>query len=300
MVASTLYYWLPPDVDVLHGRAQAPGRAPGRSTDRDGTVIGRYLLGHRRRGRPGGGGTAPATWRASSRTPSRAHLVADVPGGVVPQRRPRLQPGDRDGAAAADPGSRPTPSPSGRRTSGSRRCLTTRGTPGSWPAPRHPTARDRDQPGRRDLLPRMVDLLDEPIGDPAAINTLLMCGRRSRSRRQGAALRHGRRRALRWLPQAPRLPAGGALPAGCRVPAHPGRRPAVRRLPVRVGGRGLRLTRWAQALRLLRRPRRGGGVPPQLHPARPRRARRAARLPSSPSRSTGSSTHTAGSTTTRP
>ena len=26
-----------------------------------------------------------------------------------------------------------------------------------------------------DLLPRMVDILDEPIGDPAAINTLLMC-----------------------------------------------------------------------------------------------------------------------------
>ena len=26
-----------------------------------------------------------------------------------------------------------------------------------------------------DLLPRMVDVLDEPIGDPAAINTLLMC-----------------------------------------------------------------------------------------------------------------------------
>ena len=25
------------------------------------------------------------------------------------------------------------------------------------------------------LLPRMVDALDEPIGDPAAINTLLMC-----------------------------------------------------------------------------------------------------------------------------
>ena len=26
-----------------------------------------------------------------------------------------------------------------------------------------------------DLLPRIVDMLDEPIGDPAAINTLLMC-----------------------------------------------------------------------------------------------------------------------------
>ena len=26
-----------------------------------------------------------------------------------------------------------------------------------------------------DLLPRIVDVLDEPIGDPAAINTMLMC-----------------------------------------------------------------------------------------------------------------------------
>ena len=26
-----------------------------------------------------------------------------------------------------------------------------------------------------DLLPKMVDILDEPIGDPAAINTFLMC-----------------------------------------------------------------------------------------------------------------------------
>ena len=25
------------------------------------------------------------------------------------------------------------------------------------------------------MLPRIVDVLDEPIGDPAAINTLLMC-----------------------------------------------------------------------------------------------------------------------------
>ena len=26
-----------------------------------------------------------------------------------------------------------------------------------------------------ELLPRIVDVLDEPVGDPAAINTLLMC-----------------------------------------------------------------------------------------------------------------------------
>ena len=30
------------------------------------------------------------------------------------------------------------------------------------------------QPDVVELLPRMVDILDEPIGDPAAINTLLM------------------------------------------------------------------------------------------------------------------------------
>src|SRR5580700_2858870 len=96
-----------------------------------------------------------------------------------------------------------------------------------------------------DLLPRIVDVLDEPIGDPAAINTLLMCeAARGRGvkvilsgmgadelfggyRKHLACIMAGR---YRKLPAAPR-----ALT-----------RSAVGRTPVSVGSRGLRYARWAK------------------------------------------------------
>jgi asparagine synthase (glutamine-hydrolysing) len=97
------------------------------------------------------------------------------------------------------------------------------------------------------LLPQIVDMLDEPIGDPAAINTYLMCqAARERGvkvvlsgmgadelfggyRKHLACLMAGRYRDL----------PGGALPRA-------GFRAAVRRTPVSVGGRGLRYARWAK------------------------------------------------------
>jgi asparagine synthase (glutamine-hydrolysing) len=96
-----------------------------------------------------------------------------------------------------------------------------------------------------DLLPRMVDVLDEPIGDPAAINTLLMC---EAARERGVKvilsgmgadeLFGGYRKHLACV-MASRY---GRLPAGPRA----GVRFAVERLPVSVGGRGLRYARWAK------------------------------------------------------
>jgi asparagine synthase (glutamine-hydrolysing) len=95
------------------------------------------------------------------------------------------------------------------------------------------------------LLPRMVDILDEPIGDPAAINTLLMC---EAARERGVKvilsgmgadeLFGGYRKHLACL-MASRY---SGLPALARVPA----RLAVRSLPVSAGGRGLRYPRWAK------------------------------------------------------
>jgi asparagine synthase (glutamine-hydrolysing) len=100
-------------------------------------------------------------------------------------------------------------------------------------------------PDIANLLPRMVDVLDEPIGDPAAINTLLMCdAARERGikvilsgmgadelfggyRKQLACLMASRYAALPRLPRA-------AVRAG------------VGRLPVSVGGHGLRYARWAK------------------------------------------------------
>jgi asparagine synthase (glutamine-hydrolysing) len=97
-----------------------------------------------------------------------------------------------------------------------------------------------------DLLPRIVDVLDEPIGDPAAINTLLMC---EAARERGVKvmlsgmgadeLFGGYRKHLACL-LASRY---GRLPAGVRRTVV---RSAVDRLPVSAAGYGLRYPRWAK------------------------------------------------------
>jgi asparagine synthase (glutamine-hydrolysing) len=96
-----------------------------------------------------------------------------------------------------------------------------------------------------DLLPRMVDILDEPIGDPAAINTFLMC---QAARERGVKvilsgmgadeLFGGYRKHLACV-TAGRY---GRLPGPVRASA----RFAVDRIPVSVGNRGLRYSRWAK------------------------------------------------------
>src|SRR5215472_15273111 len=96
-----------------------------------------------------------------------------------------------------------------------------------------------------ELLPRMADVLDEPIGDPAAINTMLMCeAARARGVKvilsgMGAdELFGGYRKHLACL-MASRY---GRLPG----PVRTGARLAVDRLPVSIGDRGLRYPRWAK------------------------------------------------------
>src|SRR6185312_5850375 len=97
-----------------------------------------------------------------------------------------------------------------------------------------------------DMLPRVVEMLDEPIGDPAAINTVLMCraardaGVKVLLSGMGAdELFGGYRKHLACVmgAQYQRLPR--ALRNGLIGPA-------VRRLPVTVNGRGLRYARWAK------------------------------------------------------
>ncbi|HEX6445352.1 MAG TPA: asparagine synthase (glutamine-hydrolyzing) [Streptosporangiales bacterium] len=96
------------------------------------------------------------------------------------------------------------------------------------------------------LLPRIVDTLDEPIGDPAAINTLLMCD---------AAREAGVKVLLSGM-GADELFGGYRKQLACvlaqryhRVP-RPVReglvRPVVDRIPVAANGRGLRYARWAK------------------------------------------------------
>jgi len=97
-----------------------------------------------------------------------------------------------------------------------------------------------------DLLPRVVDVLDEPIGDPAVINTVLMCQ---------AARAAGVKVVLSGM-GADELFGGYrkhlACVLGARYAALPKTlrsrivAPGVQRLPVAAAGRGLRYSRWAK------------------------------------------------------
>lgn len=94
-------------------------------------------------------------------------------------------------------------------------------------------------------LPRMVKTLDEPIGDPAAINTYLIC---SAARKKGVKvilsgmgadeifLGYRRQKATLMALKYKKLP--GILRSLIRV--------GVSLLPVKVLGKGLRIPRWAK------------------------------------------------------
>jgi asparagine synthase (glutamine-hydrolysing) len=97
-----------------------------------------------------------------------------------------------------------------------------------------------------EMLPRVVDVLDEPIGDPAAINTVLMCqaaraaGVKVLLSGMGAdELFGGYRKHLACVLGAKYQTLPNTLRS--RVVA-----PGVDRLPVAAGGRGLRYSRWAK------------------------------------------------------
>ncbi len=128
-----------------------------------------------------------------------------------------------------------------------------------------------------DMLPRVVEVLDEPIGDPAAINTVLMCqaardaGVKVLLSGMGAdELFGGYRKHLACVlgAQVPDAPAVASLTRG-----------GAERQPAPCCGRRARtsLQPVGQAIPQLRRVAGRGGVPPQLHPLRPSRARGAAR-----------------------
>jgi asparagine synthase (glutamine-hydrolysing) len=97
-----------------------------------------------------------------------------------------------------------------------------------------------------DMLPRVVEALDEPTGDPAAINTVLMC---QAAREAGVKvllsgmgadeLFGGYRKHLACVLAARYQTLPRSLRS--RVVA-----PSVNRLPVAAGGRGLRYSRWAK------------------------------------------------------
>lgn len=100
-------------------------------------------------------------------------------------------------------------------------------------------------PDIAELLPRIVRVLDEPVGDPAAINTFLMC---EAARQAGVKvvlsgmgadeLFGGYRKHLACVVAARYRRAPRLLRRSVRSSVHP--------LPVVVAGRGLRHVRWAK------------------------------------------------------
>ena len=246
------------------------GRVPPRRPIMLGT-----LLVDRRRWRPRRAAGPPApTWARSSRQSVAAHLVADVPvssflsGGldssIVTVLAKRANP-DIDAYTI-------TFRPEDQRLEAMPDdAVYARKVAAQFGIKLHEI---EISPDIVDLLPRIVDVLDEPIGDPAAINTLLMCEAARDARRQGDAVGHGRRRALRRLPQASGLRDGQPLPPPARHGPARACAFAVDRLPVVAAGRGLRYARWAKRFLTFAELPEEAAVPAQLHPLRPGRARR--------------------------
>ena len=244
MVASALYYWLPQDYDAV---TQVRKLGPGTWTQyhRHGSVTsGTYW-------------DAPEEAYRASRSPRsdlrevleasvEAHLVADVPVACFLS-------GGLDSSLIAALAHRSDPSLEAYTIAFRPEDQKLEAMPDDAPYARLLAERlgirlheIELHPDVVELLPRMVDILDEPIGDPAAINTLLMC----EAARQGGVkvllsgmgadeLFGGYRKHYAMLLGARyrRLPA--AVRSGVVAPL-------VRALPVTVGGRGVRTVRWAQ------------------------------------------------------
>lgn len=244
MVASTLYYWLPQEYDAVHGVRKLP---PGSWSTyfRDGSrASGVYWDAAQEAARASAG--PQFDLREVLEASVEAHLISDAPvasflsGGldssIVTALAHRSNPAIEAYTIAFRPEDQKLEAmPDDARYA---RMMA-----------QHLGIRLHEieiAPDVVDLLPRMVDILDEPIGDPAAINTLLMC---DAAREAGVKvllsgmgadeLFGGYRKHLATLLTARYRRVPRALRAGVVAPV-------VRSLPVAVGQRGLRSVRWAQ------------------------------------------------------
>ena len=243
LVASMLYYWVPEQRCAIEGVAKLPAGAWARFRP-DGSHETQYYwriqdvaaeAAH----------AAPADLRAVIEESVAAHLVADVPvssflsGGLDSSIVTVLAHRDSSAVDAYTITFRPQDQ---KLEAMPDDAVYARKVAGRYGIDLHEI---EISPDIVSLLPRMVDILDEPIGDPAAINTLLMC---EAARERGVKvilsgmgadeLFGGYRKHLACL-MASRY---HRLPAAARLPVRLG----VRSLPVSVGGRGLRYPRWAK------------------------------------------------------
>jgi asparagine synthase (glutamine-hydrolysing) len=243
MVASMLYYWVPDQDCAIEGVRKLPPGSWGRIRP-DGNLSVQHYWRIADVAREAAGGPA-ADLGTVIRNSVRAHLVSDVPvssflsGGLDSSIVTVLAHQAGQGIDAYTITFRPEDQ---RLEAMPDDAVYARKVASQFGIDLHEI---EIAPDIVDLLPRMVDVLDEPIGDPAAINTLLMC---QAARERGVKvilsgmgadeLFGGYRKHLACVMAA----RYGRLPAGPRA----GVRLAVERLPVSVGGRGLRYARWAK------------------------------------------------------
>lgn len=246
MVASTLYYWVPPSHCALAGVHQLPA-GTWRAYRADGTTVGGTFWDPVAVAAEASAGDGPAGRDLATiiEESVTAHLVADVPvasflsGGldssIITALAHRQDPGIEAytiAFRAVDQRLEAMPDDAyyARRLAA------------------HLGIRLHEielQPDVVEMLPRMAEVLDEPVGDPAAINTLLLCE---------AARAAGVKVLLSGM-GADELFGGYRKHLACLIARRYQDVPrplrhAVRRtadaLPVAIGGRGLRTVRWGQ------------------------------------------------------
>jgi asparagine synthase (glutamine-hydrolysing) len=244
MVASALYYWLPQEYDAVH---QVRKLDPGTWAQyhRDGTMTsGTYWHAAEEAALAASGPRADL--RDVLTTSVEAHLVSDVPVACFLS-------GGLDSSLIAVLAHRRDPSIEAYTIAVRPEDQRLEAMPDDAPYARLLAERlgmrlheIELHPDVAQMLPRIVDVLDEPIGDPAAINTVLMC---EAARGQGVKvllsgmgadeLFGGYRTQYAMLLAARYRRVPEVLRSGLV-------RPLVQSLPVSVAGRGLRTVRWAQ------------------------------------------------------
>jgi asparagine synthase (glutamine-hydrolysing) len=243
LVASMLYYWVPEQRCAIAGVKKLPGGSWARVRP-DGTVSVQHYWRIADVALEAGAGP-PADLRPVIEESVAAHLVADVPvssflsGGLDSSIITVLAHQAASGVDAYTITFRPEDQ---RLEAMPDDAVYARKVAARFGIELHEI---EISPDIVDLLPRMVDVLDEPIGDAAAINTLLMCA---------AARERGVKVILSGM-GADEMFGGYRKHLACvlagkyhRLPAvgRAGVRAVVDRFPVSAAGRGLRYPRWAK------------------------------------------------------
>ncbi len=244
LVASMLYYWLPEERCAIDGVRKLPGGTWARCTP-DGTLTEQQYWNIAEVAAQAAAGP-PADLPAVIEESVNAHLVADVPvssflsGGLDSSIITVLA---HQADAAIDAYTITFRPEDQRLEAMPDDAIYARKVAAKYGVNLHEI---EISPDIVSMLPRIVDVLDEPIGDPAAINTLLMCeAARERGVKvilsgMGADELFGGYRKHWACLLASRY---RRLPAGLR---HHLMQPAVERLPLTFGSRGVRYARWAK------------------------------------------------------